>query len=181
MNGWQNGSQLQGVFTIGSNLGHTRPFCGTLDDVKIHLGHMTDEQLASLYNVPLRASAGMDFAVGGETAELHGTIEAFAGNAPVCGSVDDQLWTLVSAPTGGEGAVIANPHGQYTAVTLPVEGEYVFRFAAFANGTPYADDVKVTRLAAVAGNAPAVSATAVETLGLGATVAAMVADGVRVR
>ena len=95
----------------------------------------------------------------GDTAELRGTVAPHGDDYFVDGFAGSVRWSLVSAPQGGEGCAIMSPGSVATTVTLPVEGEYVFRLVSEAGGYASTDDVTVTRVSAI-GAAPSVSLAA---------------------
>ena len=128
--------------------------------------------------------AGVDFSVASGKATLRGAIGDSAPQGFRKGYAGTPRWTLVSAPAGGENAVILQPGSPVTSVTLPAEGTYVFRLSNVLEdvGLESHDEVTVTRVAA-AGVAPAVtlaSAAAAGVVGVPIELAATVTDGARV-
>ncbi len=174
---WKPGSLIY-IANADSN---TRPFRGTLDDMRMYVGELSADEVRAIYRGPAKVSAGEDFAVASSKATLHGEVSACSINPLATGYAGEPQWILVSAPVGGEGAEIENPKCATTAVTLPVVGEYVFAMSNEVAGVSYADEVTVTRLATGVSAAPTISVAAGSTTGLCAVVNAVVGDGVRVR
>ena len=174
---WPNGTAVRkfifgnGGDTIGSGE-NCRPIRGSVDDLRLYAGRLTEEEIAELSRGPARVDAGADFTVAGETGDLHGTISDYSSNLMGVGFAGEQTWSLVSAPVGGEGAAIANPRGATTRVTLPAEGTYVFRLTSVAAGSSYSDEVTVVRDDSASGVPPAPSPTVTSQSGLGAVVSA---------
>lgn len=156
-----------------------RPFRGTLDDVRWYAGRLTDEAIRAIYRGPAKVRAGADFSVSGSTAELSCDIFPVPANPVATGFAGEPVWSLVSAPAGGEGAKIANPKGWRTAVTLPVLGDYVFAVSNDAAGLSVADTVTVTRMAE-GGTPPVVGASVLSQNGLCAVVGTTVGPDVSV-
>ena len=138
----------------------SRPTYGALDDVRFYRGALSADQIRSIAGGAAEIDAGEAFAISGPRAVLQGSYGLY-GRRPLCaGAEGETLWTLVSAPAGGEAAAIVSPRRLVTEALLPVEGEYVFRLAqtSFA-GTAY-DTVTVTRADAEAVTVPSVSVVA---------------------
>ena len=135
-----------------------RPFEGFVDDLRLYAGEVSSNTIARLFRGAAAIDAGEDFSVAGETAELHGEVGVSAPDGIRTGYAGTPRWSLVSAPAGGEGAEILQPRRTATRVTLPVEGEYVFRLSNVLEDVGLArhDDVTVTRIAS-AGVAPSLS------------------------
>lgn len=156
-----------------------RPFRGTLDDVRWYAGRLTDEEIRAIYRGPAKVVAGADFSVAGEAAEISCEVSPFAANPVASGFAGGPVWTLVSAPTGGDAVTIANPNGCRTSVTLPVLGNYVFAVSNEVAGISDTDMLTVSRVADMS-EAPAVTASVLSQTGLCAVVAATVPTGAHV-
>lgn len=141
-----------------SNGNGNRPFEGFFDDLRVYGGELSSNTIVRLFRGAAAIDAGEDFSVAGETAELHGEVGVSAPDGIRTGYAGTPRWSLVSAPAGGEGAEILQPRRRATRVTLPVEGEYVFRLSNVLEdvGLERHDDVTVTRIAS-AGVAPSLS------------------------
>ncbi len=155
---------LQGSipFQIGNAgvLGN-RYFCGDMDEFRLYNYALSAGEVKRLYRGLAQISAGEDFTIAGNEGVLHGTVTANAGDNYRKGYAGELAWSLVSAPEGGEGAAILQPHAAETAVTLPVAGTYVFRLTISDLGVSKSDDVTVTCVAPDAANAaPSVSVAA---------------------
>lgn len=170
-----------GTFLFANSRSLNRFVGCELDDVRFYAGRLTAAEVKELYQGAAHVSAGADFSVAVDTATLSGSIGAYADHPITTNWAGKATWTLVSAPAGGEGAVIDNPHAAKTAVTLPIPGEYVFRFTSKNGVSESFDDVAVTRLTEAAGSAPTLALTLDGTLGLGAAVTAEASEGARVR
>ena len=163
---------------------HKRPFEGMVDDLRFYAGAIPSNTIRRLYRGAAAVDAGADFSVAGGKATLCGAIGDSAPQGFRKGYAGTPRWSLVSAPAGGESAVILQPGSPVTAVTLPVEGSYVFRLSNVLEdvGLECHDEVTVTRLA-VAGPAPTVnlaSAAASGVVGVPIELAAAATDGARV-
>jgi hypothetical protein len=168
-------------FLLANYTAYTRPFRGTIDDLYWYAGRLTDDEIRTLYRGPAKVSAGEDFAVAAPSATLYAEFQATPANPAASGYAGRPVWTLVSAPPGGEGAEIENPNCAVTSVTLPVTGEYTFAVSNEVFGVVCADDVRVTRLASAASAVPSVTAAVGSTTGLCAVVEATASAGARVR
>ena len=150
-----------GVFLLGNSAypNQARAMWGQMDDVAFFGSALTDEDVRRLYRGVPEVDAGKDFTVVGETARLAGSLSLSHGG--VCDRAacqDSAVWSLVSAPEGAT-ATIAAADDLTTAVSLPVEGEYVFRLTASLVGLSVHDEVTVTRVAAAGGAAPTLAVT----------------------
>jgi len=174
-------SQPGATFRLANYPTNIRPFRGTIDDVYWYAGRLTDDEIRALYRGPAKVSAGEDFAVAAPSATLSAEFLATSANPAASGYAGAPAWTLVSAPPGGEGAVIENPNCVVTSVTLPVVGEYTFAVSNEVFGVACVDEVRVTRLASSATAAPTVTAAVGSTTGLCAVVEATASAGARVR
>ncbi len=174
-------SKSGATFRLANYTTNTRPFRGTIDDLYWYAGRLTDDEIRALYRGPAKVSAGEDFAVAAPSATLSAEFQATPVNPVASGYAGEPVWTLVSAPPGGEGAEIENPNCAVTSVTLPVVGEYTFAVSNEVFGVACVDEVRVTRLASAATAAPSVTAAAGSTTGLCAVVEATAPAGVRVR
>lgn len=171
-------------FIVGNNeaFNGTRYFCGDMDDFRLYVGALTSNEVRRVYRGLAAIDAGADFTVTGGTAILAGTVAANAGGGhrPHGGGyAGATAWSLVSAPAGGEGAVIEQPAAAVTRATLPVAGTYVFRLTISDLGASASDDVTVTRAASAVGNAAptvSLSATATAMRPAAATLSAAVSD-----
>ena len=168
-------------FRLANYTTNTRPFRGTIDDVCWYAGRLTDDEIRMLYRGPAKVSAGEDFAVAAPSATLSAEFQATPANSVASGYAGRPVWTLVSAPPGGEGAEIENPNCAITSVTLPVTGEYTFAVSNEVFGVACVDEVRVTRLESAASAAPTVTAAVGSTTGLCAVVEAAASAGARVR
>ena len=159
-----NAASATWTFANSGRNGANRPIEGMVDDLRLYAGALSSNTIVRLFRGAAAVDAGTDFSVVGEMAELHGTVGVSAPGDVRKGYAGTPRWTLVSAPTGGEGATILQPGRTVTQVTLPVEGAYVFRLSNTLEdvGLSRSDDVTVTRVAA-AGAAPTVSVTATAT------------------
>ena len=162
----------------------TRPFEGFVDDLRLYAGEIPSNTIVRLFRGAAAVNAGIDFSVADGTAELHGEIDSSAPEGFRTGYAGVPRWTLVSAPTGGEGVEILQPRRTTTQVKLPVVGEYVFRLSNVLEdvGLERHDDVTVTRIAE-AGTPPSLSLSASSVSGevdIPVTLAATVTDGARV-
>ena len=133
------------VVRLGGD-GSTRPFYGYMDDVWMFCRALDDVEVRQLYCGVSPVSAGDDFTVAAETATLNGMRNPAADFVHSIGEYGTTSWSLVSAPAGGEGATLAAPDQLVTAVTLPVEGVYVFRLTNTSDFGSLADEVTVTRI-----------------------------------
>ncbi len=129
----------------------SRAFHGDFDDFRFYSGALSDEEVKAVYDGIPPVSAGGDFTTTSDTATLQGQIGTVAERA---GFNVVSTWTLVSAPDGGEAATIEQPGRAVTRVTLPVEGDYVFRLTVGNFGDSANDEVTITRAAEAAGNQP---------------------------
>lgn len=175
----------QDIWYFANNSSTIRPFEGFVDDLRVYAGEVPSNTIVRLFRGAAAVEAGTDFAVASATAELQGEIGVSAPNGIRTGYAGTPRWSLVSAPSGGEGARILQPGRTATRVTLPVEGEYVFRLSNVLDDVGLArhDDVTVTRLAE-AGQAPALSLAAADVscrTDLPVALSATVTDGARVR
>ena len=157
-------------FWFGNSTGGydaSRYFCGELDDFRIYDGALSSNEVKRVYRGLAAISAGQDFTVTGASAVLAGTVGHQAEGTLRKGYAGATDWSLVSAPEGGEGAAILQPEAAQTSVTLPVAGEYVFRFTISDLGAATSDDITVTRVAEDTANAaPTVSLAASATVTL---------------
>lgn len=155
---------LQGSipFQIGNTgvLGN-RYFCGDMDEFRLYNYALSADEVRRLYRGLAKIDAGDDFTVAGAKGVLHGSVAANAGDNYRKGYAGELAWSLVSAPEGGEGAAILQPHAAETSVALPVAGAYVFRLTISDLGVSKSDDVTVTSVSADGANAvPTVSVAA---------------------
>ncbi|MBR0504627.1 MAG: hypothetical protein IJJ84_04415 [Kiritimatiellae bacterium] len=152
------------TFANSGRNGANRPIEGMVDDLRLYAGALSSNSIVRLFRGAAEVDAGADFSVAGGMAELHGEIGKSALGDVRKGYAGTPCWTLVSAPSGGEGATILQPGRTVTQVTLPVEGAYVFRLSNTLEdvGLSRSDDVTVTRVAS-AGAAPTVSVAATAT------------------
>lgn len=156
---WQEGASNIYMFNLSTASNLDRPFEGRTADVRLYARALDDAVIQEIARGPASISAGADFSVAGDTAELRGTVAPHGDDYFVDGFAGSVRWSLVSAPQGGEGCAIMSPGSVATTVTLPVEGEYVFRLVSEAGGYASTDDVTVTRVSAI-GAAPSVSLAA---------------------
>lgn len=161
------------VWTFASSQDHTRPFRGTLDDIRVYAGKLTAEDVLEVYRGAARVDAGEDFSVAGPRAELHGSVSPYSENRLSSGGLGEPIWALVSAPQGSEGTVIENPKSLSTLVHLPADGTYVFALSNQVAGLSSVDQVTVTRVTALPGGGAVVTPTVRETSGLLAMVEAV--------
>ena len=130
-------------------------FWGQMDDVAFISGALTDEEVKNLYLGMPQPTAGVDFASVEATTRLRGALPVVqTGSNGRAVATATTAWTLVSAPQGGEGALIENPGDLETRVTLPVCGAYVFRLTATGGTLSLSDTVQVTRVAPAANVPP---------------------------
>ena len=125
--------------------GSSRPFYGYMDDVWMFCRALDDAEVKRLYCGVSPVSAGADFSVAAETAVLHGMRNPATNFVYAVSEYGTTEWTLVSAPEGGERATFAEPDRLVTAVSLPVEGSYVFRLTNTGDFGSTSDEVTVTR------------------------------------
>ena len=125
--------------------GASRPFYGYMDDVWMFCRALDDAEVKHLYCGASPVSAGADFSVVAETAMLHGVRNPATNFVYAVSEYGATEWTLVSAPEGGEGVTFAEPDQLVTAVSLPVEGSYVFRLTNTDDFGSTSDEVTVTR------------------------------------
>ena len=139
-----------------------RPFEGMLDDLRLYAGALSSNAIVRLYRGAAAVDAGIDFSTAHASAELHGEIGSSAPEGIRAGYAGTPCWSLVSSPAGGEGVVILQPNSPVTQMTLPVNGEYVFRLSNSLEeaGLSRCDEVRVTRIAQ-AGEAPTVTTAGV--------------------
>ena len=150
---------LGGSIYFFSN-GNSRPIDALGDEIRVFKGALSAAHIAEIYAGTASVDAGADFITADAATTLHGRVGAHAEGAYRSGYAGKVAWTLVSAPTGGEGVTIARPANAETEVTLPAEGVYTFRLSTTADGFSRSDDVTVTRAAAASGTFPVVTATA---------------------
>ncbi len=144
--------QSMSTLIIGnSGKNGARAFHGDFADFRFYSGALSDEEVKAVYNGIPSVSAGGDFTTTSDTATLQGQIGTVAERA---GFNVASTWTLVSAPDGGAAATIEQPGRAVTRVTLPVEGDYVFRLTVGNFGDSASDEVTITRAAEAAGNQP---------------------------
>ena len=167
-------------FILGNmSVAGNRYFIGDFDDLRFYSGALTADQVRRVYSGIIDVSAGEDFAVAGEVAELHGIVACRAPGGIRKGTSGVTAWTCTAWPEGGSGVSIENLAGVATKVSLPVVGAYTFRLTATDMGASRTDEVIVTRIATIAGNAkPSVSVSGDATAELpgGARLTAEVAD-----
>ena len=169
------------LFLANNGVGGTRGLYGALSDFRVYRGALSSNEVAAVYGGVVTPDAGTDFAVARETAELRGQVASRKTNGNYGRVLNgaELGWELVSAPAGGEGAVIETPAGATTRVTLPVPGDYTFRLTATTAGAFRSDEVTVTRLAAEEGNLPPTAtadATLTATAGVPVELTAVMAD-----
>lgn len=154
-----------------------RPFRGTIDDVQIYSGCLTEAEIRTVYHGPACVLAGESFSVATDRASLVGKVSFRSVGAFGDEHAGDVRWSLVSAPEGVEAVDFADDRSVATGVTLPQEGSYAFRLTAEGGNVAVSDDVTVTRVASAGGeNAPELSLESVSVTGLCAVVKATVAD-----
>ena len=146
--------------------GSSRPIDALGDEVRVYSGVLSAERIAAIYSGVPTVSAGTDFSTTGDMAVLHGSVGSDTGDSFRSGHYGDVAWSLVSAPAGGEVAVFTRGANPETEVTLPVEGEYVFRLSVANEGFARHDDITVTRVSSPSGSAPTVMAYAQSTITL---------------
>ncbi|NLC81915.1 MAG: LamG domain-containing protein [Lentisphaerae bacterium] len=148
---WNTGNNI----FFGNNVKNgTRPFMGDFDDFRFYDGPLSAQEVRDIYQGAPQVSAGADFTVASEQAALRGAASESEATPISIGLSAQTFWTLVSAPAGGEGARFETPEAESTRVTLPVEGEYVFRLTASNSAYSASDEVTVTRLAPPGSNQP---------------------------
>ena len=145
---------LLGCGAKGGGTDNIRVIKGSVDDVRIYAGRLSEEEIQQVWRGPATVNAGADFAVASGMATLRGSIGTSAELPLRQGFAGEVEWTLVSAPAGGEGATIEQSKSAVTRVTLPVAGEYEFQLACTAMGVANTSRVTVTRVAASTGNQP---------------------------
>ncbi len=156
-----------------------RPFMGDFDDFRFYDGALSEAQVKAIFLSLPPLSAGSDFTTSAETVSLQGWIDDSSDSALRLGFDALVGWSLVSAPEGGEAAVIETPASVLTRAALPVIGDYVFRLTATNSAYAASDEVTVTRVAVPAENsAPTVTLDATASVALPATLplTAAVAD-----
>ena len=163
----------------------TRNFGGTVDEIRFYAGALTADEVKEVYRGAARVKAGDDFAVVGDRAVLRGEVASRAVEAGMPeGYAGSVRWELVSAPEGGEGVVFARSENPVCEVTLPVEGEYVFRLTTTAALAVCSDEVTVVRHASATGSVPSVSAVTANPATVAysgvSALSATVSDGARV-
>jgi RHS repeat-associated protein len=99
-------------------------------------------------NDPPAVSAGPDQALAASEASLNGSV---SDDGRPLGSTLSVQWNQVSGPAAAQ---INTPTVLTTRVSLPAEGDYVFRLTASDGASSAADDVAITRLAGTATNLP---------------------------
>ena len=174
----------QDTWYFANNSSTIRPFEGFVDDLRLYAGELSSNAIVRLFRGAAAVHAGDDFSVAGATAELHGEVGVSAPDGIRTGYAGTPRWTLVDAPSGGEGAKILQPERMVTTVTLPVEGAYVFRLSNVLEdaGLSCHDDVIVTRIAE-AGVAPELSLAASSVSGevdIPVVLSAVTSEGARV-
>ena len=142
----RNGQDVEMVLGNTNTAGSNRPFEGDISDVRLYEGAMTADEVRHLYRGAAAVDAGTDFTVAGEKAVLNGTVAAKSPRAMEVGYAGEVVWSLVSAPVGGEDVAFLRAANPVCEVTLPVEGTYVFRLATHGfEGSEESDMVTVTR------------------------------------
>ena len=143
-----------GAMSKATSSSNNRVLKGGFDDVRIYAGCLTEAQIRQVMRGPATVSVEDDFTVATETATLRASVGESAEALGRTGYSGEALWTLVSAPVGGEGVKILQPRSEQTQVSLPVEGVYTFKFACTSMGASNEGTVQVTRVAAASGNQP---------------------------
>lgn len=142
------------LFFGNSGLNGTRPFMGEFDDFRFYDGMLSETHVQEIYQSLPSVSAGVAFTHASDTVILQGVVGGKNDNPLRFGSNVKLTWTLVSAPVGGETAVIETPGSAATRVTLPVIGDYVFRLTVYNDANAAGDEVTVSRVAAPTENLP---------------------------
>jgi RHS repeat-associated protein len=101
-------------------------------------------------NDPPAVSAGPDQSLAASTTTLSGS---YSDDGRPVGGSSRVLWSQLTGPTA---ALIDSPGSLATNVTLPAEGDYIFRLEGSDGILNAFDDVLVTRLTGGAGNLPPV-------------------------
>ena len=117
-----------------------------MSDFRLYAGAMSSNDVQRLYRGAAAVDAGGDAVVRGERAVLKGSVGPNRGTVGADGYAGAVAWSLVSAPDGGEGVSFLRADNPVTEVTLPVEGDYVFRLTATGfGGAAQSDAVTITR------------------------------------
>ncbi len=137
---------------------NNRAFWGQMDDVALIAGALTAEEVRQLYHGVPQVEAGQDLVTVQPTVQLHGELSVVhTGDEGRAVAAAQTTWQLQSAPEGGEGARIENPADLKSRVTLPVEGDYLFRLVAVSGPVKVFDEVTVSRVAPAANVPPAIT------------------------
>ena len=147
-----------------------RSFLGRMSDFTVYQRLLSQEEMAELARGMPSVDAGDDITLAvGVQGRLNGKV-ANCGKFGNRKSAPAKLvWSLISAPEGGEGAEIRMKDSAVCAVVLPAIGEYVFRLTAQSETLRIFeyDEVKVTCVDANSDNvAPTVTITGPESVGL---------------
>ena len=120
-------------------------FEGEFDDMRIYSGSLTSNEIVRLYRSVVPVAVPEDFTCAGKECVLVGTVAGLSGGAYRTGFNGRFSWSNVSAPEGAE-PVLGLKNNLVTPVTLPLEGEYVFRLSSKdeMGGEKY-DEVRVVR------------------------------------
>ena len=120
-------------------------FEGEFDDIRIYSGALTSNEIVRLYRSVVPVAAPDDFTFAGEDCVLAGAVAGFSGGDYRTGFNGSFSWSTVSAPEGAE-PVFGLKNNLVTPVSLPIEGEYVFRLSSKdAFGGEKYDEVTVIR------------------------------------
>ena len=154
-----------------------RVFEGEVCDLRIYRGAMATNDVRLLFRGAAAVNAGTDTTVKGPSAVLCGSVAPKSDAEGVrTGYAGDVLWSLFSSP-GGADVAFTRPHNPVTEVSLPVEGEYVFKLSTTGYlGATSEDTVTVVRDDAN-GTASVAPAVDVESVASNALVAASLSAG----
>ena len=120
-------------------------FEGEVDDVRIFSGALTSNEIVRLYRSVVPVAAPEDFTFAGKECVLAGAVACLSGGDYRTGFNGAFSWSTVSAPEGAE-PVFGLKNNLVTPVSLPLEGEYVFRLSSKdAFGGEKHDEVTVVR------------------------------------
>ena len=142
----QVATAINNAFWLGNaSVNGTRVFEGDMQDVRFFSGALSSNEIVRLYRGAAAVDAGEDAAYSGARGVLIGKVGSKAMD--VASGYDGRVsWSLVSCPAGGESVGILRPSNPVSEVTLPVEGEYVFKLRTdgFA-GAFNEDTVRIVR------------------------------------
>lgn len=167
------------IFIGNYSVNGNRPFMGEFDDFRFYDGALSEAQVKAIYQSLPPVLAGADFTTASDRVILQGLVGNSNENPLRLGCNVQVIWTLVSAPEGGETAEIETPESAVTRATLPVVGDYVFRLTVYNSAETASDEVSVSRVTMPTENLPptvTLDSTASVTLPMPLALNAVVAD-----